>query len=206
MRAELLPPLPSGSTPSGAGGHVDEPCGFSLHHSSRGAVAMTSVDPQELGFMPKLVIALAIVLIAAGVFWHGISAGVLERLWRQLLERPSGPMSFRFILQPSMAAIAAIHDGIKDARAGRPPYFWAIALIRRERTGRLREGLIATARIILLGLAMDLIYQLLVFKTFYPNESVIIAVLLAFVPYLLMRGPVTRIVRWWRGEASGEIR
>jgi hypothetical protein len=34
---------------------------------------------------------------------------------------------------------------------------------------------------------------------------VIVALVLAFVPYLLIRGPVTRIVRWRRGGASGEI-
>ena len=37
-------------------------------------------------------------------------------------------MKFRFILQPSMAAIAAIRDGLKDARTGRSPYFWAIVI------------------------------------------------------------------------------
>jgi hypothetical protein len=51
----------------------------------------------------------------------------------------------------------------------------------------LREGLNATARIILLGLIMDAIYQIIVFKRFYPVEAVIIAVLPGFLPYLLFR-------------------
>ncbi len=70
--------------------------------------------------------------------------------------------------------------------------------------GRLNEGLIATARIILLGLAMDLVYQKIVFDTFHPVEAVLIAILLAFVPYLLLRGPVTRVARWWRRDARPE--
>ena len=45
----------------------------------------------------------------------------------------------------------------------------------------------ATARIILLALPMHLIYQLLVLKTLYPNGAVVIAMLLAFRPYLLIR-------------------
>ena len=53
---------------------------------------------------------------------------------------------------------------------------------------------------------MDVIYQFLVFKTFYPAQALLIALLLAFVPYLLIRGPATRIARWWCGGASGEIR
>jgi hypothetical protein len=36
-----------------------------------------------------------------------------------------------------------------------------------------------------------------VLKTFYPGEAVIVAVALAFFPYLLLRGPIDRIARWW---------
>ena len=66
----------------------------------------------------------------------------------------------------------------------------------------MREGLNATARIILLGLVMDAIYQVIVFGRFYPVEAVIIAVLLGFVPYLVFRGVITRIVRVGRDGAS----
>ena len=51
---------------------------------------------------------------------------------------------------------------------------------------------------------MDVIYQFLVFKTFYPAQALLIALLLAFIPYLLIRGPATLIVRWWHGGASGK--
>ncbi len=49
---------------------------------------------------------------------------------------------------------------------------------------------------------MDLIYQVIEFKTFYPGEAVIVALLLAFVPYLLLRGPCERVARWWLGVAT----
>jgi hypothetical protein len=49
---------------------------------------------------------------------------------------------------------------------------------------------------------MDLIYQYIVFDTFHPAEAVITAVLLAFMPYLLLRGPITRVARWWLGRKS----
>jgi hypothetical protein len=167
---------------------------------------MSETDPQVLGLMPKLVLGVAVALIAAGVLWHGVTAAVFERFWHDLLERPDGPMRFRFVLQPLMAVIAAIHGGLKDARTGRSPYFWTVVGNRRERMGRLREGLTATARIILFGLAVDVIYQFLVFRTFYPGEALVVAILLAFVPYLLIRGPVTRVARGWRGGKSGESR
>jgi hypothetical protein len=106
-----------------------------------------------------------------------------------------------------MAVIAAIPDGVKDARRHRSPYFWTILHKPEERAARLNEGLNATARIILLGLVMDVIYQFIVLKNFYPNEALIIAVMLAFVPYVLIRGPAERIARRWRGRgAAGESR
>ena len=167
---------------------------------------MSDATPQELGVLAKLVIVLAIVLIVAGVLWNGVTVEAFQRFWHDLVERPDGPMRFRFILQPLMAAIAAIHDGREDARAGRSPYFMTVLRNPQERVGRLREGLNATARIILLGLVMDVIYQLLVLKTFYPNEALVVALLLAFVPYVIIRGLVLRIarsrIRTSRGEGT----
>ena len=161
---------------------------------------MTDANRQELSLLPKLVIASAVLLLAAGVLWYGITVEVVLRIFRDLFNRPSEPMSFRFILQPVMALIAALRDGIKDARTGRSPYFWTIMSEPGKRAGRLREGLNATARILLLGLAMDVIYQIMVLKSFYPAEAVIIAVMLAFVPYFFMRGPIARIARRWYGR------
>ena len=115
-------------------------------------------------------------------------------------------MSLRFALQPVMAFIAALHDGIKDAHAGRSPYLWTMLTNSAERGGRLREGLIATGRTILIGLIMDWIYQATVLKTFYPGEAVIVAILLAFVPYLLLRGPVARIARRFRGSTETTLK
>lgn len=160
---------------------------------------MTDADPQKLGLLAKLVLGFAIVLIVAGAVWHGITIRTVERFWHDLIERPDGPMRFRFVLQPLMAVIAAIHDGLKDARAGRPPYFMTMLRSPPERVGRLREGLNATARIILLGLVMDVIYQAIVLRTFYPNEALVVALLLAFVPYVIFRGLV---VRAWRSRAA----
>ena len=51
---------------------------------------------------------------------------ILTRFWDQLIAQPSGPLAFRLILQPIMATILAILDGLKDARVGRPPFSWTI--------------------------------------------------------------------------------
>jgi hypothetical protein len=163
-------------------------------------MAETATRSQIL--LARFVVALIAVLIVLGLFWYGLSAEVHGRIWRNILDRPGGPMTFRFILQPCMAAVAALLDGIKDARLGRSPYLWTVLTNSQESADRLREGLIATARIILLGLVMDGIYQAIVLKTFYPGEMVLVALILAFVPYVLLRGPFARIARWWMAHRS----
>lgn len=121
----------------------------------------------------------------------------LLRLWENLTGRLHGPLTFRLILQPVMAMFFAIRDGRRDAREGRVPYFWAIFTNPGHRTELLREGWKAVARVFLLAVAIDAVYQLIVFRWFYPGEALIVAFLLAFLPYLLLRGPVNRIVRRW---------
>jgi hypothetical protein len=96
-----------------------------------------------------------------------------------------------------MATIAALHDGIADARAGRRPYLHTILNDAEARSGRLAEGLFSIARIILLGFAMDAVYQWRVLGTFYPAEAVAITRILAVIPYVILRGPIDRIARWW---------
>jgi hypothetical protein len=154
---------------------------------------MTGVHPHQLGLLAKLVIGLALVLMVAGTLWHGITAETLGRIWRNLVDRPSGPISFRFVLQPSMAGVAAIYDGLTDARRNRSPYLSTILWNPEKRVGRLREGLNAIARIILLCVVIDAIYQALALNTFHPNEALIVALLLAFLPYVVIRGLVTRV-------------
>lgn len=52
---------------------------------------------------------------------------------------------------------------------------------------------------------MDVAYQLIEFKQFYPGEAAMVAVLLPFVPYLLLRGPFGRLARRWGvGASSGD--
>ena len=127
---------------------------------------------------------------------------LLQRIWTDLVARPSGPMAFRFVLQPVMAAIFAIRDGMKDAREGRSPYFWTVLSDPAQRGLRLREGLAAVGRVIGFGAIMETIYQYQVLGAFRPLEMIIIVLLLCFVPYLLIRGPAARIARRWRSKPS----
>ena len=113
-----------------------------------------------------------------------------------LVGRIDGPLKFRLVLQPIMAMIFAIRDGLKDAREGRLPYFWAIFTEpARRRRELLLDGWKSVAKVFCLAALMDLIYQYLILGWLYPVAALFVAFILAFFPYLLIRGPVNRIAR-----------
>lgn len=124
---------------------------------------------------------------------------LLVRTWQHLLGRIGGPLSFRLAIQPAVAAILAIRAGRKDAREGRPPYLWAILSNPSERHRLLLDGWKDIGKVFVVAAVLDVVYQLIVHRWFYPIQTLIVSTLLAIIPYLLIRGPVTRIARRYRG-------
>lgn len=154
--------------------------------------------------LARTALVLLVIFAILGFLMNGFSLDARERVWQSIIERPGGPMTFRFILQPVMALVMAAIDGIRDARSGSPPYLWSVIAEPGARAAQLYDGILSTSRILLLGLGMDVIYQAVEFKTFYPGEAAIIAILLAFVPYLLFRGPFARLARLWLARSAAK--
>jgi len=124
-------------------------------------------------------------------------ADMLPPFWDEIWARTEGPLHFRFILQPAVAIFLAVRDGYRDAVSGRAPYLHDIVYNPDVRGAQLKEGFRAVARVIVLGVVMDAAYQFLVIKAFRPLEMLVVVVLLAFVPYLLIRGPARRVIHWY---------
>ena len=120
---------------------------------------------------------------------------VVARFWTDLVGRLTGPLAFRFLLQPARAALFALRDGLNDARAGRPAYLWAIFSHPEDRRHLFREGWKSVGKVVILAIVLDLAYQLIVFRRIYPLEAIAVAVMLAVLPYCLLRGPFSRISR-----------
>jgi len=85
---------------------------------------MASVPSKRQLNLARIALAALIALILLGLVLNGISQDVTSRALHNILQRSGGPMSFRFILQPIMAALTAFNDGRKDALTQRPPYLW----------------------------------------------------------------------------------
>jgi hypothetical protein len=75
---------------------------------------------------------------------------MLARTW-DIVGRIGGAMSLRLILQPAVALFFGIRDGLKDARLGRPAFFWTIFSEPTLLGANILGGLIFGAGMLLLG-------------------------------------------------------
>jgi hypothetical protein len=121
---------------------------------------------------------------------------LFSRAWEQLLSRAGGPLHLRFVLQPMAALILAIRAGLRDAKAHRPAYLWTLLSEPGERRGLIRDALKDIGRVFAVTIVVDCIYQIIEFHWIYPIQALIVAFALAIIPYILIRGPVTRISSW----------
>ena len=121
-----------------------------------------------------------------------------------LLARLHGPMSFRFLLQPLMAFFFAVRDGRRDAQEGRPPFLWALFTEPGHRRDMLLSGGKSIGKVFMVAIVLDLVFQYIVFHGFRLRGGALLAgVILAIIPYLLLRGPMNRLSRRKRIEQNG---
>lgn len=121
---------------------------------------------------------------------------MFSRGWGELIARDSGPLHIRLILQPLVATILAIRSGLKDARGGRPVFFWTLALNLGQRRSLLRQLWQDVGKLFLVAVVLDTIYQIAVIRWFYPVQTLIVAVVLAIIPYIVVRGVTNRVGSW----------
>jgi hypothetical protein len=79
----------------------------------------------------------------------------MDHMWMrvvsQLAARLTGPMQFRLVLQPAMAAFFAIRSGLADARAGKPPYFWCLVSDSAHCVDLIKDGWKSVGRVFILA-------------------------------------------------------
>jgi hypothetical protein len=129
---------------------------------------------------------------------------MFSRVGEQLIDREHGPLTFRLVVQPLVATVLAIRSGLRDARAGRPAYFWTAAWDPAQRLSLIQEGWKDVGRLFLLAVVLDVIYQVIVFHWVYVGELFIVATLLAVLPYLVLRSLTDRLMRRIRPKKPPE--
>jgi len=114
--------------------------------------------------------------------------------------RFTGRGRLRFILQPTIAILLGVRGGLRDARAGHPPYLFGLIFAGGRRRELLRSGLAAIRNLLAAGIILDLVFQLVLYRSVHPGAAVVIGPILICAPYALSRALSNRVARWSLGK------
>lgn len=127
------------------------------------------------------------------------------RVSEMLVGRTDGPLSIRFVFQPAVAAIFAIRAGLNDASDRRTPFLRSLFKNPAQRRDLLREGWKDIGKVFIIAVVLDVVYAVVVHRWIFPGQALLIGTVLAIVPYVMVRGPVTRIASAHMTQPSHRI-
>jgi hypothetical protein len=122
--------------------------------------------------------------------------------WADFIDRFDGPLHFRLFMQPLMATFFAVRDGRRDAREGRGAYLWSLFSDPAQRRELLLDGWKGVSRVFALAFVLDVVYQFLEWHGLKPLQGLMTGIVLAVIPYVVLRGPVNRVVRAFRARRA----
>jgi hypothetical protein len=149
-------------------------------------------------------LAIAVALVPAIV--DTIETGRVYLFSREFLEdlprRFTGPGRLRFILQPTVAILLGMRGGLGDARAGNPPYLFGLIFSSGRRRELLRSGAAAIRNLLAVGIVLDLVFQIVLYRSVHPGAALLVGPILICAPYALSRALTNRVARSSRGQAE----
>jgi hypothetical protein len=133
-----------------------------------------------------------------------VETGRVYLFSRQFLEdlprRFTGPGRLRFLLQPTLASVLGVRGGLADARAGRPPYLLGLLSASGRRRELLRSGLGAVRNLLAAGIVLDLVFQLVLYRSVHPGAALVVGPILICLPYGIARALSNRVATGSRRE------
>ena len=143
-------------------------------------------------FVWDALLVLALVLTAPPALYRLWQTGDVylftQQFWADVIARFHGVGRMRFLFQPVTAIVLGVGSGIRDARLGRPSFFWSLFVHGAQaRRTAWRSARAATRDLVALAILLDLISQYLLFPEIHPAASLILGPVLIAVPYALAR-------------------
>jgi hypothetical protein len=126
----------------------------------------------------------------------------LMSTWEELVARKTGPLHIRLILDPLVAVFLAIRKGWRDANEGKPPFLLALVQQPGKRQFLFWEAASDIGKMFLIAGILDIVYQLIVFHAIHLGQSLIVATVLAILPYIVVRGLANRISKMMQRKTS----
>jgi hypothetical protein len=150
-----------------------------------------------------IVPALAILVIVAAIPFAIMDTIETDRVYlfstqflEELPQRFTGPGRLRFILQPMFAILLGVRGGLADAKAGTHPYLSGLLFHAERRRELLRSGAAAVSTLLAMGIILDVVFQLVLYREVHPGAALLIGPILICLPYTLSRALTTRLARW----------
>jgi hypothetical protein len=119
-----------------------------------------------------------------------------EAFINEIAARITGPLGFRFIIQPLVAILLGVLDGIGDNKSGSPPYVVHFFTHPEKRWALLKSAGVSALKPIIVGIIIDAIAQYLIFNTIHPMEAVVVGTMIIAIPYVITRGLVNRVIMY----------
>jgi len=157
----------------------------------------------------SLLTAIVIIVLVAAVPFavaEFLKTGELYILSRRLIDdmvaRLHGPGRLRFILQPLTAIVLGARDGVKDARAGNPPFLLDLFFRSSDRPRLMRSALASVRDLVAVAILLDVAVQLLIFRMVHPGAALLLGPVLIALPYASSRALTNRLARWRGSRVS----
>jgi len=139
-----------------------------------------------------------------GAVQDTLETGRVYLFSKQFLEdlprRFTGPGRLRFILQPLLAILIGVRGGLADAKDGKSPYLFALLFGVQKRKELLQSGFTAVGHLLAMGILLDAVAQLLIYKEVHPGAALLVGPVLICFPYASARGLTARLARWLKQD------
>jgi hypothetical protein len=149
--------------------------------------------------LSALVVIVLVVAVPFAVweFMHTRELYILShRFLDDIIARLHGPGRLRFILQPLVAILLGARDGVKDARAGNPPFLWGLLFRTGNRPQLMRSAVASVRDLVAVAILLDVAAQFLIFRMVHPGAALLLGPVLIALPYASSRALTNRITRW----------
>jgi hypothetical protein len=176
--------------------------------------ASSSADPGSDMKLPRRTIGTIINVVAVLILLAALPSAVRDtfetgriylfsrQFFDELPQRLEGPGRLRFVLQPLFAVVLGCRGGLADVRAGRPAYLWGLLLGGADRRELLRSGLADIGSLLAMGIVLDAVAQLLIYRQVHPGAALVVGPILIGLPYALARALTWRGVRLMRRRSG----
>ena len=125
-----------------------------------------------------IVTVLATLVIVAAIpfaILDTVETGRVYLFSRQFLEelprRFTGPGRLRFIPQPMLAILLGVRGGLADAKTGTPPHLFGLLFDAVRRREVLRNGAAAVSTLLAMGIILDVVFQLILYREVHPGAQ-----------------------------------